>query len=204
MKNPNRVKKFLPLSLIAGGMMSSMAFADYRKHEAYTDFARVTDVEPIYETVVKSVPVEQCWSERVPVRHTNYGHRRHHDRYESATPTLIGAIIGGALGNELGSKKRNKQIGVAVGGLLGASIGRDIGRDRAHERHGDYQTQHAGYDKEYQLVERCDVNHETYEEKEVVGYNVAYRYKGRTYETVTDNDPGDKLKVRVAVTPLTY
>lgn len=203
MKN-NSLAVFGTVVALTLGAGVQNAAAEYRHGDAYTDFARVTDVSPIFETVVKSVPVEQCWSERVPVRHADYGHRRHHKSHHSATPTLIGAIIGGAIGNELGSKKRNKQIGVAVGGLLGASIGRDIGRERAQERRGDYESTHGDYDREYQLVERCDVNHETYEEKEVVGYNVSYRYKGRAYETVTDTDPGDKLKVRVAVTPLTY
>ena len=39
------------------------------------------------------------------------------------------------------------------------------------------------------------------EEERVVGYDVAYRYNGRTYETRTDYDPGPSLRVRVDVAP---
>jgi len=39
-------------------------------------------------------------------------------------------------------------------------------------------------------------------EERVVGYNVDYKYKGKIYQTFLDQDPGDRIKVRVSVEPL--
>ena len=71
------------------------------------DWAPVTGVTPVYETVTLVEPYEQCRNERVA-----YSNGR-----GSATPPILGAIIGGALGNAVGHKKRNKQVGVVVGAL---------------------------------------------------------------------------------------
>lgn len=177
----------------------------------FYDHAKVTNVQPLFETVFKTVPVEECWNEKVPVRYGAHKGHRYRDRHSSATPTLIGALIGGALGNELGHKKRNKQIGVAVGGILGASIGHDIGRQRQRD-HTDRHTEanyygdghHASHEARYEVVKRCSVQNERYEEQALVGYEVSYRYRGNTYTTVTDSDPGDKLRVRVDVSPVAY
>ena len=181
---------------------SCATHAGHKRSDAFVDYAKVTSVTPVYETVLKSVPVEQCWNERVYDRHSGYD--RHEYRRESATPALLGAIIGGALGNELGHRKRNKQIGVAVGGLLGASIGNDIGRQQSRERDARYGHRDHGASEAYQLVERCGVQHEQYEESVITGYEVAYRYRGNEYTTITDKHPGDKLQVRVKVTPVSF
>jgi hypothetical protein len=34
-----------------------------------------------------------------------------------------------------------------------------------------------------------------------VGYNVEYRYRGEVYMSQLSYDPGDRLRVRVSVTP---
>lgn len=187
-------------ALVSGSLFSSSsAFATYKRGSGFVDYANVTDVQPVYETVVKTVPVERCWNERVkPDYHRAHGHHR---RNNSATPALLGAIIGGALGNELGHRKRNKQFGVAIGGILGASIGQDIGRQQAAERGHYGEARHSA--NHYRVVERCGVEHERYEEQELVGYEVSYRYRGNHYSTVTDNHPGDKLKVHINVLPVT-
>ena len=194
MKNSNLNKYLASLPVAASaivlGLSSSLAEAGSRNH--FYDYAKVTDVEPVYETVVKSVPVEQCWNERVRARHSDYYRRQH-----SATPTLIGALIGGALGNELGHSKRNKQVGVVVGSILGGSIGHDV----AHER----QRRHADYgDVEYRTVERCNVEQERFEEQMLVGYEVSYRYRGNLYTTIMDEAPGEKLRVSVNVKPVAF
>lgn len=180
---------------------SSSAFATYKRGNGFIDYANVTDVQPVYETVVKTVPVERCWNERVKPDYRERRAHGHYGRNNSATPALLGAIIGGALGNELGNRKRNKQFGVAIGGILGASIGQDIGRQHAEERGYDDGRHNADH---YRVVERCGVERETYEEQELVGYEVSYRYRGNHYTTVTDNHPGDKLKVHINVLPVRH
>lgn len=40
-----------------------------------------------------------------------------------------------------------------------------------------------------------------YEQRRIVGYDVEYRYRGEIYMARTGSDPGDRLRVRVSVTP---
>ena len=53
--------------------------------------------------------------------------------------------------------------------------------------------------------ERCKTETNWQSTDRVLGYDVTYRYGGRTYQTHMDHDPGDQLRVRVnydpAVTP---
>lgn len=138
---------------------------------------------PVYQTVVREVPREQCHIEQVA---------RPHSGHKSATPAIVGTIIGGALGNAVGSKKKNKQVGAVVGGVLGYSIGRDIGR-RGAERQAAY-----GYEDR----EVCSTIYERVEEERLNGYDVSYAYAGKTYKTRMASDPGDTIRVRVQVRPL--
>lgn len=145
------------------------------------DWATVTDVTPVYETVTLVEPYQECRNERVA-----YGNGR-----GSATPPILGAIIGGALGNAVGHKKRNKQVGVVVGALLGGSIGADIARrNRAHGR-VSYHTQ-----------QRCHMVEQTRREERFRGYDVTYEYGGTTYRTRMQRNPGDTVRVRVRITPV--
>ena len=145
------------------------------------DWAPVTGVTPVYETVTLVEPYEQCRNERVA-----YSNGR-----GSATPPILGAIIGGALGNAVGHKKRNKQVGVVVGALLGGSIGADIARRNRGYGHTSYHTQR-----------RCHVVEQTRREERLTGYDVTYEYGGTTYRTRMQRDPGDSVRVRVRVTPV--
>ena len=148
------------------------------------DEAEVLDVEPIHELVRHITPREECRLERVPAR----AERR------SGTAPIVGAVIGGAIGNAVGHNKRNKQVGAVVGAVLGGSIGADIARerDRHHPRRG-----RAGDRREVcRVVE--DISHE----EEIVGYDVTYRYGGRTHTARMSRDPGDTVRVRVRVAPI--
>ena len=139
--------------------------------------------EPIYETVSYAIPRESCYDERVAV---------HHGRtHGSATAPIFGAIIGGAIGNAVGHHKRNKQVGTVVGALLGGSIGADIARQNRY-RHGPVS---------YRTEQVCTVVDEFQEEERLTGYRVRYRYAGEIYSTRMGRDPGDRLRVRVRVTP---
>lgn len=130
---------------------------------------------------VKSVtPIFDTVKQRIP--HSNCSHSSH-KRYSSnsATPAIIGGIIGAAIGNELGHSKRNKQVGAVAGGLLGASIGSDL-KGNGH---------------------RCVTQYSTEYREQVVGYDVSYRYKGRTYYTQTSEHPGKRIQLKLRVDPIT-
>lgn len=166
--------------LTVGILLSTGALAEHNK--AY-DYAKVIEAEPITKHVRVSTPRRECWEEEV-THYDNSG-------YRSATPTLLGSVIGGAIGNELGHNKDAKRGGILVGALLGGSIGRDLGRHHANSQGGKY----------YSTEQVCKTYQDYHDEERIVGYHVLYKYRGNTYSTETENHPGDRIKVRVSVTP---
>lgn len=154
---------------------SSATLADHRSNSfSSRQYARVTHVQPIYERISYSSPVEECWQETV-------------SRQRSNSAPVFGAIIGGALGNELGHHKSNKRVGTVVGAVLGATVAADISRQ--------HNTGH------YETVDRCEVQHRQEWRDEVVGYNVSYRYQGEIYHTRLPYNPGREIEIEVNVTP---
>lgn len=155
----------------------------YKHHKKGVEYAKVVNVEPITRTLSHRIPEETCWNERV--RYEKKGH-------SSATPALIGGIIGAAIGDNLGKKNHRdgRIIKTIALGTLGASIGHDIGRKSSR---GEVH---------YGTEQRCDVSYHTRYEEEVVGYNVSYRYHGKTYHTEMDYHPGKKIPVKVKVRPI--
>jgi uncharacterized protein YcfJ len=175
------MKTLASCSLIAFITTASTLASAHREDDDF-DYARVTRVEPIYETESYSRPREECWNEKIPVRSS---------APRSYTAPILGAIIGGALGNAVGHHEVNKRVGTVAGAVLGASVGRDI-RD---QNGGGYER--TGYSNE----RVCEtVNDREYRE-EVVAYRVFYRYNGRDFVTRSSYDPGPRLRVRVNVDP---
>lgn len=157
--------------------------------KGHTDVAKVTNVEPIYDSIQHRIPQESCWIETV--REERPQHRR-----GSAAPTIIGGIIGGVIGNEVGRGGDNKKIGSVVGSMLGMSIAKDI--QRRHQR------DNGSYEVNYRDVERCETTYKVQNEQVLQGYNVSYRYHGREYSTFMQEHPGDKIRVAVNVRPVTF
>lgn len=162
---------------LATAILTNGAIA--RPHSDFVDYAKVTSVEPIYESTEYSRPVEECWTERV-VRRPRYHHPK--------AGALAGGIIGGVLGNQIGHG-RGRTAATVAGTLLGASIGRDLAYD-------DYGRGYVSRDRRCELVDRYEV------EEQLVGYRVEYRYKGQTFVTHTDEHPGRRIAVRVDVEPV--
>jgi uncharacterized protein YcfJ len=74
--------------------------------------------------------------------------------------------------------------------VIGGAIGRDI-----DQRNGPPG-------RSYETTERrCRVVDGSYEERQIVGYDVEYRFRGEIYNSRLDYDPGDRLRVRVSVAP---
>ena len=174
---------------------SAQVLADHKSkhhHKRYdqkqhTDFAKVTQVEPIYKTISHRIPERSCWTETryVPVSQGN----------KSYTPTIIGTLIGGAIGNEVGHNKSNKRVGAVVGAALGASLANDW--SRANNRHHSGQTRAVN-------EEVCEVNERVEYEEKLVGYDVTYRYHGQHYTTRMNHHPGERIKVAVNVRPVSW
>lgn len=145
------------------------------------DYARVVNVDPIVRQVRVETPRRECWTE-VVYDDQPQGYRG------TAGPTLLGAAIGGVLGHQFEGHSNATLIGALVGG----AIGHDVGERR---RHAQY-SQPVGRE-----VERCSERMEqTYEER-IDGYDVEYEYGGQFFHTRLPYDPGERMRVRVAVTP---
>jgi uncharacterized protein YcfJ len=163
------------------------------------DYARVVDVQPIYQRVRVTTPRRECYTERryddgpsgYPV-----GARRGDG---AAGPMILGGIIGAAIGNQIG-RGDGKRAATVAGAIIGSAIGHDqAGRRYGGDRYGRddrYYDEPRAYD-----VERCDVRYDETWEERVDGYRVRYVYSGREGVTTLPYDPGDRIRVRVDVRP---
>lgn len=150
------------------------------------DDARVVAVEPIVRQVRVESPRRECWDE---VR-TEYPERTAHSG--TAAPMIIGGIIGGAIGSQVG-QGRGRDIATVAGTLIGASIGHDSATRSSRSAV-----------PEERVVERCQTRYESSYRERVDGYRVTYEYQGREYTTRLPYDPGDRIRVQVAVSPAEY
>jgi uncharacterized protein YcfJ len=48
---------------------------------------------------------------------------------------------------------------------------------------------------------RCRAVQVAHQERRLAGYDVEYQYKGERYMSRLDSDPGNRLRIRVAITP---
>ena len=216
----------LAAGLAAGGTASAQsypsrgdAYGDYARGDAYTDYARVLRVDPVvdgrydrtthyggqrcYETTTAGRYERDGYSSGSYRSDGYYGGR---DGYGYGTQggrnvaTIVGGIAGAVLGSKVGGgsgRYATTAIGSMVGGMAGREIYDQSQRDRytrpatvrvcdpepvQDDRYGDYD---GGYDG-------SGVNGGA-------GYDVTYEYNGRQYTRRMDYNPGDRIRVRVAV-----
>lgn len=143
--------------------------------------AKVINVVPIFKYVTINTPTERCYKERVS--NTDY-----HDGNRGGR-MLLGGLIGGVIGNNIGHGKSRKTRAV-VGALVGSQIGSSIADKNAYtERHTGYQ-------------QRCNTQNVSETRKQVEGYNVSYKFRGRVFTTRMPYDPGHKITLNVNVSPV--
>lgn len=109
--------------------------------------------------------------------------------------TVLGGIAGAVLGSKIGDGS-GQYVGTAVGSMVGGMAGRSIYDNTQRNRRAQTGTVRVcdpepvnGRGDYYGSSERVD------------GYDVTYEYAGRTYHTRTSYNPGDRIRVRVSVTP---
>ncbi len=171
---------------------SAGALADHdRRGHAYDEpddryggyeYARVIGVEPLRRRVRVSEPVRECWEE------VEYASDRPANHVGG---TLLGALVGGVIGNQVGSG-RGRRVSRAAGAIIGGAVGNSVSRQRERERER--------YD-DGRVIERCDVRYRDSYEERIDGYDVTYEYAGRRYLTRLPYDPGDRIRIRVDVSP---
>lgn len=177
------------LAALTISLGSSVVIAGGYKHNSFSDHAYVTNVQPIYRTVRISTPQEECWEQEVY-------HQPQHVSHGSAGSTIVGGIIGGVIGHQIGKKVnggRGKNGGAILGTLIGAAVG--------HEKGGHKHVSHGGYTT---VESHCETVETYHTEERVEGYRVTYEYNGEVFHTRMKHHPGDRIRVKVQVTPSAY
>jgi uncharacterized protein YcfJ len=142
---------------------------------AYADVLRS---DPFYETVRVLRPREECYEDTLV----------HREGGGSGGGAVVGAIIGGVIGNQVGKGSGRKAATVA-GAVAGGAIGSETERRNNPERY--YESAQT----------RCRIVDGWEEERRIAGYDVEYRYRGQVYISRLPYDPGERLRIRVSVTP---
>ena len=151
------------------------------------DYAKVVDVQPLTTRVRVSTPQRECWDE---TRYDNGSPQYGGHGPRVAGSTLLGAAIGAAIGNQIGHGQGRKAA-TAGGAVIGAAIGHQQGM----RRYGAVSA------PQPYTVQRCETRyHDEYQER-IDGYRVTYVYHGRRQVTQLPYRPGDRIRVRVDVSP---
>ena len=159
----------------------------YEESGTIYDYAKVVDVYPLTTRVRVSTPQRECWDE---TRYEGGGYETGPNGARVAGGTLLGAAIGAVLGHQIGSG-RGRDAATAGGAVIGAAIG----HQQAKRRHGV-----PAAPREY-TVQRCETRYRDEWQERVDGYRVTYLYQGQRQVTQLPYNPGERLRVRVDVSP---
>ena len=151
----------------------------YAERQVVYEHAPVVESIPIVKHVRVSTPREECWQQEVSYRR---GHR------QTGVSTVVGALVGGAIGNAVGHHKKNKQVGAVLGAVLGGTVGHAVGSKNQPVVNNSEEV--------------CRVYQDSYQEERIIGYRVQYQFNNRIYTTRTRTDPGESIKLRLAISPV--
>lgn len=182
---PIRLFTLIALILFSGATLADHYRDDYRhsdRQHFYAD-ARVVYAEPIYETYYyrdSGSRYEICRTRDVEVeRSTRNG--------SNPGATILGGALGAAVGSNSGRTPESQVFGAIAGGIIGGAIGHELGSDK--ETVVRYRTER-----------QCEIEYR-HHRRELVGYEVRYRYNGREFTTIMDHHPGRYVQLEVEVTP---
>ena len=151
----------------------------------FDDFGRVVSVAPQVEQF--NQPRQECRNEVVQVQRQP----QQQPQQRGVGGAIIGGLAGGLLGNQVGGGS-GRSVATAAGAIAGALAG-----DRV-ENNQQVQAQAPAYMEEQQVRQCRMVDHW---ESRTNGYAVTYEYHGRNFTSVLPYDPGQRVKLHVAVTP---
>lgn len=142
-------------------------------------WARVIEAEPVTRIIRRPVEERVCWQEEVyrevPERHAR-------------TPRILGAVLGGVVGNQFGGGHGRDAMTLAGAALGGAMVA-------DHQRQKYPRHYYAGTE------DRCGYNTQWRETERIIGWDVVYEYQGETYVARLPDEPGDQIRIEVAVRP---
>jgi uncharacterized protein YcfJ len=140
-------------------------------------WADVLRVDPVYGVARTVVPQQDCYDQTVVQQAPSHG---------STAGTLLGAVVGGVLGSTIGhggGRTAATVAGAVAGGAVGNSVSREPG--------GQYTTTQTN----------CRQVNAVSEQRRIMGYDVEYRYRGEVYMSRLNYDPGERMRVRVNISP---
>jgi uncharacterized protein YcfJ len=154
---------------------------------AHYGWAAVLRVDPVYDEAAAepaaSAQQQECWEEQVP---TGAESGANNDHSRRTVVTMIGAVVGGLLGNQVG-KGDGRRAATVAGAVAGGVVGNQVAADDRPQ----YITQR-----------RCRPSSGSSPgPRHVVAYDVEYRYRGEVFTSRLAYDPGDRMRVKVSVTP---
>ena len=195
--------------------------------EAYYDYARVIRVDPILDNAYGGYDDnrtsgyygnggQRCYETTTAGRYERDGYRSDgdYDRYGRSrsgygygneggrnVATIVGGIAGAVLGSKVGGGS-GTYAATAIGSMVGGMAGRQIYDQSQQDRYvraasvrvcdpepvrGGYGSYNDGYD--------------SYRTGSANAYDVTYEYNGRRYTRRMDYHPGERVRVRVDVSP---
>jgi uncharacterized protein YcfJ len=195
--------------------------------EAYYDYARVVRVDPALgggydDRRSSSYGNQRCYESTTAGRYerdggyqngyrndgyydNSYGRSRNDYGYGNQGGRNVATIVGGIAGAVIGSKMgggsgtyATTAIGSMVGGMAGRQIYDQTQRDRyvrpASVRVCDPEPVRDGYGS-------YNDGYDNYRTGNANAYDVTYEYNGRRYTRRMDYHPGERVRVRVDVSP---
>jgi len=160
----------------------------YDDADAAYDYARVVDVQPLTTRVRVTTPQRACWDENRVDEHSNGAGPLPRT---AAGGAVLGALIGGVLGHQIGHG-HGRDAATAAGVVVGAAVGSQQAQRRAA---------YASAPPRQYTVQRCETRYQETWEERTDGYRVTYVYNGRRQVTEMPNRPGERIRVRVDVSP---
>jgi len=160
----------------------------YDNGDAAYDYARVIDVQPLVTRVRVTTPQRECWDE---TRVDNRGYGNSPLPRSSAGGAVLGGIVGAVLGHQIGHGQ-GRDAATAVGAVVGAAVGSQQAQRRAA---------YASAPPQQYTVQRCETRYRDEWQERTDGYRVTYVYNGRRQVTELPYRPGDRIRVRVDVSP---
>jgi len=197
------------LALAAAASVPAHAQSSYPRYgsTSSSDYARVVRVDPVFDRYETSAPQQRCYERPTYVggdgnqndEYPQDGYYGGGNSYPSGTQTgrtvstIVGTIVGAAVGSQIGGGSARYATS-AIGSVVGGMAGRQIYDQSQRERVGSVRVCDPVYEGDGYYSSRNG-------SREASAYDVTYEYAGRTYTTRTNYDPGDRIRVRVDVTP---